>query len=103
MPIAEMSPGCHRTLYFVGGVWQFLGQLDQLAACVHVIHVFNSHSQPFLRNINTGLDCEDHSWSQRGVVIARIVDIEADKMPKPMDEVFAERFTVKIFAVRVDV
>ena len=46
---------------------------------------------------------EDHSRSERSVVIAGIVDIEADEVAEAMDEVLAKSFAVQVFAVRVDV
>src|SRR5579864_563961 len=90
-------------LYFVGSVREFLGQLDQLAAGVHIIHVFNSYSQLFFRNVNARLDGEDHSWRKRGVVVARIVNIQTYEVSKAVDEIFTKGFAVEIFAVGVDI
>lgn len=85
----RLSFGGHRALHFVGGVGQCRGQLDQLAAGVHVIHVFDSHSELFFWNINAGLDGEDHPRSKWDVVVAGVVDIQTNVVAKAVDEILS--------------
>ena len=73
--------------HFVGGVGQCRGQFDQFAAGVHVIHVFDSHSQLFFRNINAGFDGEDHPRSEWDIVVAGVVDIQANVVAEAVDEI----------------
>ncbi len=76
-------------LHFVGGVRKFFGQLDELAAGIHVIHVFDPDSQLFVGNINARLDSKNHSRSQRYVIIPSIVNIEADVVAEAVDEILS--------------
>ena len=82
-----ISSGSHGVFHFVGGVGQCRGQFDQLAAGVDVIHVFDSHSQLFFWNINAGFDGEDHARRKRNVVVAGVVDIQADVVAEAVDEI----------------
>jgi predicted ATPase len=89
----------HGTLYFVGRVGQGRTQIDQFSVCIHVKRVFNSRTELFFRNVDTGLDCEHCTGTERKRVIPGIMDCEADVVTQSMNEVFPERFAVQVFAV----
>src|SRR5262249_51930637 len=65
--------------------------------------IFNAHADVLFGNVDAGLDGDHHAGFKADVVVARIVNIEADVMPEPVVEVFAKRLAVQILAVRVDV
>src|SRR5579872_835768 len=95
--------GRHRMFHFVCGMRKFFGQLDELAAGIYVIHVFDTHSQLLLGNINARLDGENHSGSQRYVIIAGIVNVEANVMAETVNEIFPERLAMQVLAVAINV
>src|SRR5580698_6891404 len=64
--------------------------------------VFDADAEIFLGDVNAGLDGDDHSWLERFAIIARVVDVEADVVAEAVNEILAQRFAVKIFAVRID-
>src|SRR5271163_2807457 len=65
--------------------------------------IFDAHAEIFFGDVNAGLDRDDHSWLERFAIIAGIVDVEADVVAEAVNEILAQRFAVKIFAVGIDV
>src|SRR5947207_8327397 len=65
--------------------------------------VFHAHAEILFRNVDAGLNSNDHTRLERGAVVAGVVNVQADVVTEAVDEIRAEGFAVKIFSVRVDV
>src|SRR5579859_8253267 len=93
----------HRLLYLVGRSRQTVAQQHQLAVLAHGEDIFNADAQLFFRNVNPRLQCEDHAFIHRHAVVAGIMDVQSHVMSQPVDEIFAQRLAMEVFAMRVDV
>src|SRR5579862_6473957 len=65
--------------------------------------VFDADAEVFFGDVDAGLDGDDHAGLERFAVFAGVVDVEADVVAEAVNEILAERFAVKIFAVGIDV
>src|SRR5271168_2312277 len=65
--------------------------------------VLDAHAEIFLGDVDAGFDGDDHAGLERFAVFAGVVDIETDVVAESVNEILAERFAVKIFAVGIDV
>src|SRR6266481_6006413 len=65
--------------------------------------VFDTHAKVFLRDVNTGLHGDDHAGLKRTAEFAGIVDVEAKVVAETVNVILAERFSVEIFSVGIDV
>src|SRR5215813_2279060 len=65
--------------------------------------VFDADAEVLFRDVNAGFDGNDHAGLKRFAVFGGIVDVEADAVAEAVNEVLAERMSVQIFAMRVDV
>ncbi len=64
---------------------QRLSQPDQLSVVVHIEHIFDPHAELLFWNVNSGLDGENHAWTERDRVIALVVDIQSYIMAEPVN------------------
>ena len=77
--------------------------LTQLAILINPVVVLDADSQLLFRNINSRLDGERHSRSERHGVIPGIVDVQSDVVAEAVNEILAQRLAALVFAVSVDV
>src|SRR5581483_7694093 len=102
-PRVNRSVCGHRSLNLLGCMRQRRCQIDQLSTWVGPVNIFNANPDLLLRDVNSRLDSEDHSWSDLRLGVAHVVNIQADVMPQSMDEVLPQRLAVQVLAMRVDV
>src|SRR5437870_429487 len=77
----------HLPLYFIGGVRQCAGKIDQLTAGIHIEHILDSHTQPLFWNVDARLDREHHSGTSWDVIIAFVVNVEPHIVTEPVNEI----------------
>src|ERR1700730_13063246 len=65
--------------------------------------VFDAHAKILFGNVDTWFHSHDHAWLERFAIFAGIVDIEANIVAEPVNVILAQRFSVAVFSVRVDV
>src|ERR1017187_6872868 len=82
------------------------GQGEQpVTAVCHDHFILNAYAETLCREVNAGLN-RKHSTHRNGLlVVARVVDIEADEVTEPMDEIgkvagSAQRFFGDMLEVR---
>src|SRR5690348_6686685 len=79
----------HRLFYFIGCVRQVLRKVHQFSALVHVERVFDAYTEIFLRDVDSGFNCEYFSGREWFVEWSGIVHIESDAMAESVNEVLA--------------
>src|SRR5208282_1305497 len=65
--------------------------------------VFDAHAEIFFGDVDARLDSDDHARLEGFAILAGIVDVETDIVAEAVNEILAQRFAVKIFAVGIDV
>src|SRR5262249_54414141 len=92
----------HDFFNLAGIAWQlFAEDADTGLRNEHV--VFNADAEVLLRNVNARLHGHHLARLERPAVLAGIVYIKTDVLAESVDVVLAERFSVQISAMRIDV
>ena len=100
--VTDLVPLRQRTLNFIGISGQCAAQ-DFRAGLRHENDVFDANPDILLGDINPWLDRDDHARFQGLGRIESVMHVETDVMREAVREVLAQRLSVKVFAVRVDV
>src|ERR1700722_9315435 len=82
---------------------QISNQVDELALWIHIKHILDAYADVLLRQIDSWLDGEDHALIQWLRIVPRIMYVDAHKMPQAMHHVLAQRLSMQVFAMRVDI
>jgi hypothetical protein len=93
----------HCFLNFIGRAGQAMAQHDQFAVLPNSKNVLNADTQLFFRNVNPWLKGKDHAFIERQRGIVGIMNVQAHVMSQSVDEIFSQRFAMKIFAMGIDV
>src|SRR6266403_3209056 len=92
----------HYFFDFSGIAGQALAQ--ELIAGLGDEHIiFDAHAEIFFEDVDAGLHGDDHAGLERSTVLAGIVDVEADVVAETVDVILAQRFSVQVFSVGIDV
>src|ERR1700730_1015297 len=92
----------HGAFDIVSGVRQVSGQVDQPTILIYIENIFNPHAQLLLREVDPRLDSKHHAWTEWKVVVAGVVDIQADVVTQSVNEILAQRLAVQVFAMGID-
>ena len=92
----------HGRLNLFGSAWETLRQHDEPSILIDIEHIFNADAEFFFRNVNTRLEGKDHAFIQRRRLTG-IMHVQSNMMSQTVDKVLAQRLTVQVFSMRVDV
>src|SRR5216684_551212 len=84
-PLLSLSR--HQLFHVLRSRRQRPAQFDQLPVRIHVVVVFDAHSEILFWNINSRLDGEGLPRSQRRVVISGVVYVQPNGMAQSVDEI----------------
>src|SRR5437870_2240106 len=98
---AILSSRSHNLFDFIRTARQALAQ-QFVARLGDKDVVLDPHAELFIRNINPRLDGDHHSRLQRPAIFTGVVDVEADIVAQPMNEILAQWLALAVFAMRVD-
>src|ERR1035438_6366998 len=91
----------HEGFDSFGGFGEGAGEAVEGAVGFDVENIFDADSDFFFRDINAGLDGEEHAFVDGFRVVPVVADVDADQMADAVDEVFAQRLSMEVFAVGV--
>jgi len=65
--------------------------------------IFDAHAKIFFGDIDAGLHGDDHAGLERLAGFSGIVDVEAEVVAESVNVILAERFSVQILTMGIDV
>ncbi len=68
----------------------FLDKYFRARICNQII-IFDSNSDCLIGDIYPGFYCENHTWKEYALTIPHIVDIESEKVARPMGIIFLRK------------
>src|ERR1035438_4940437 len=99
--ISSLRP--HRCFHFVGSMGKGSVQINELSVLPYKKVALDAHADLLLGNVHSRLDRKHHARLQHCGIVCRIMYVDPNHVTQAMQPVFAQRLTVQILAMRIDV